>query len=291
VSNSQTNGTSRPVSNTSQSSGGASTAASGNSSYSQTSGITGSNSSANRNTGESTFEPGVSPEDLDSQAVIENRPDNISGPGSGSKSGGSGGGGGGGGQAAEDIGRYGEEFVVAELAAIVREELSPEQVSWYWDPEFSTIEDQIEAEDLVEPDSKLSSGKYSCSEPGIEIELKDQTIRILHIRDARLGADILIEGLSFNAEPEAGRLLAPKETALDAETWIEVKSTQNTGAEFPLTIGEYGRAREKGEDYHIIRLCQVGSEKMYVDRLLTDLGMLLERNDVKIDADSLQLSY
>lgn len=289
ASNSQTNGTSEPVSNTRQSAGGASTAASGNRSYSQTSGSTGNTASANQNTGDSTFEPGVSPADLDSRAIIENRPDNISSSGSGSKSGG--GGGGGGGQAAEDIGRYGEEFVVAELAAIVREEFSPEQVSWYWDPEFSTIEDQIAAEDLVEPGSKLNSDKYSFSEPGIEIELQDHTIRILHIRDARLGADILIEGLSCNGKSETGRLLTPKEIAPDAETWIEVKSTQNTGAEFPLTIGEYGRAREKGEDYHIIRLCRVGSENMYVDRLLTDLGRLLERNDVKIDADSLQLSY
>jgi hypothetical protein len=237
---------------------------------------------------ESTFDPSVSAGELEGQTVLENRREDTISSHSGGSSGATGCSGG---QAAEDVGLYGEEFVLAQIATIIRENYDTNQITWNWNPEFIDIEELAEPDDRIDRESIISSKKYNCNTPGVSVDLPEHTIHLLHVRDAGLGADILAEGISFTEEPEQKQSLTPKVTAPDKATWTEVKSTKYARRVFPMTIGEYGRARERQKNYHIIRLCRVGSPEMYVDRRMTDLGSLLETNEIRFQAEEPRLEY
>jgi hypothetical protein len=128
--------------------------------------------------------------------------------------------------------------------------------------------------------------------PGVEITGTDWTVRVLHIRDTSLGADILIEGADFRMSNEANNLLAQIQPSENAEIWIEVKSSVGTMDGFNLTIPEYGRAREQQDDYCIVTVCQVGTPHVYIDQRFTNLAAMSDKGEITIQKNGeLRIDY
>lgn len=246
----------------------------------------------------STFESEVSPSSIGSQTALENKPDSRNrsqGEGSKYRRGtGSGGGGGGGGSAAWEAGLWGEEFVLTSLVNELRTALAEEQctVTWFWDPTFLELPEHAHDSDGLESQSRLSIDRYGATVPGVEITGTDWTVRVLHIRDTSVGADILIEGADFRMSNEVNNLLAQIQPSENAEIWIEVKSSVGTMDGFNLTIPEYGRAREQQDDYCIVTVCQVGTPHVYIDQRFTNLAAMSDKGEITIQKNGeLRIDY
>lgn len=212
-----------------------------------------------------TSSPFESPEELsntDIETALDNRPDPSSRPKQPVRRKKSGGGGGGG-ESSGKIGRYGEEFVLKEMVERLRRAVPAETtaVEWHWDPVYYDLDEVLPDSDVIDTETSLTLDKYTTV-PGALISTPDISLRILHIRELPLGADILIEGATFEADPETMDFLGQPHFDPAASTWIEVKSSRNIMTSFELTPLEYGRAREQREDYHIVTLCNVGSPEM-----------------------------
>lgn len=244
----------------------------------------------------STFESEVAPSAVNSRTAFENRPaskDHSEGRGSTSRRG-AGGGGGGGGRTAQEVGLWGEEFVVTSLVDDLRTALADEQasVSWCWDPTFLELAECACEFDNLDSQSWISVNRYGVTVPGVEIEGLEGAVRVLHIRDVNLGADILIDGADLTTAEEGSDLLTDVQPAENAETWIEVKSSVGTMDRFELTIPEYGRAREQQDDYCIITLCRVGSPDVYIDRRLCDIATLSDSGKINLRKDgNIRIDY
>jgi hypothetical protein len=248
----------------------------------------------------STFDPEVAPSAIDSRTAIDNRPESIScSGGSGSPPGKEhgNGDGGNGGRAAHEVGAWGEEFVVTALVDELRTELSDKQVSvtWFWGPRFLELSECAHESDNLDSQTQLGINRNKLSEsvPGVKIEGTDTEVRVLYIRDAKLGGgDILIDGVDLTITEAGSELLTQVQPAENAETWIEVKSSVGTTNSFKLTITEYGRAREQQDNYCVITLCQVGTPDLYIDRRLCDIATLSDRGKIELKKNGeLRINY
>jgi hypothetical protein len=255
-----------------------------------------SSEAQNTDSNTSTFEPEVVPSAVDSQTALENRPasmDHSEGRGNTSRRGARGGGGGGG-RTAPKVGLWGEEFVVSSLVDDLRTVLADDQasVSWCWDPTFLELAECARAFDDLDPQSRIAVNRYGVSVPGVKISGPEGVVRVLHIRDVNLGADILIDGGDVTIAEKGSNLLTDIQPSGDAETWVEVKSSVGTMDGFELTIPEYGRAREQQDGYCIITLCQVGSPDMYIDRRLCDIAALSDSEKIILQSDgNIRIDY
>lgn len=244
----------------------------------------------------SIFKSEVMPSAIDSRTAIDNKPDSRNRPqreGNKSRQG-TGSAGGGGGSAPWEAGLWGEEFVLTSLVDELRTALAKEQrtVTWFWNPTFLELSKYAHDSDSLEQHSRLSIERYGVAVPGVEIRGSDWTVRVLHIRDADLGADILVEGVDFRISNEESNLLAQIQPSKNAEMWIEVKSSVGTMNGFNLTIPEYGRAREQQDDYCIVTVCQVGTPDVYIDQRFTNLATMSDKGKITIQKNGeLRIDY
>lgn len=200
-------------------------------------------------------------------------------------------GGGGGGEQANQSGRYGEEFVLTRIVEILRREGSSPKVVWHWRPKEIDAPKNIPDSDVWHPDSELPLTGYDQTAPGVEVTISGKQVRVLHIRDLSLGADILVEGMSFHPNQSVEYIIDPLELASDARAWLEVKSSQDIQSQFMLTPLEYGRAREQQENYHIIPVNNNQTHEVFTDPPLSDIGKLDEAGQIWIRGDNLTVRY
>lgn len=184
--------------------------------------------------------------------------------------------------------------MVTSLVGELRTSLTHEQasVSWYWDPTLLELAECAREFDNLDSQSCVSVNRYGVTVPGVEIEGPEGAVRVLHIRDVNLGADILVERADLTITEESSDLLTNVQPDENAETWIEVKSSVGTMDRFELTIPEYGRAREQQDDYCIITLCRVGSPDVYIDRPLCDIATLSDSEKINLRRDgNIRIDY
>lgn len=200
-------------------------------------------------------------------------------------------GGGSGGKQAQGSGRYGEEFVFTRLVETVRREGSAPLVEWHWTPQQIDTSKNIPDGDERHPNSTLPVEGYNKSAPGVELTISGQTVRVLHVRDLQLGADILVEGMGFKPNRSRETIVEPLEPSPDARAWIEVKSSQDVQSQVTMTLPEYGRAREQQENYHVIPVNNNGSSEIFTDPPLSDLGKLNEAGRIRVRGDGVTVHY
>lgn len=206
---------------------------------------------------------------------------------------GSGGGGGGGtasgGETAVDVGKWGEDYMMIRLVRFLCEKLNSDSLSEEWD--WSGV--HPETSDTVEKAQVNASG-FECPltetlVPGIQFTKNElqHPVTLFHTGESGVGADIYVRGAAIQQDTDSD-VLELREIGPDAETWIEVKSTEaspQTRTEVNFHSNEYQRAHLEGESYLIIRVCNARSEDVVISRVFSSLAELERRGSVSVDGE------
>lgn len=206
---------------------------------------------------------------------------------------GSGGGGGGGtasgGETAVDVGKWGEDYMMVRLVRFLCEKLNSDSLSEEWD--WSGV--HPETNDTVERAQVNASG-FECPltealVPGVQFTENElqHPVTLFHTGESGVGADIYVRGAAIRQDTDSDALEL-REIGPDAETWIEVKSTEaspQTRTEVNFHSNEYQRAHLEGENYLIIRVCNARSEDVVISRVFSSLAELERRGSVSVDGE------